>query len=63
LNGFWDFYHDTNQCFYLWQFMAIFLDSQNLSYPYKRKNKGKNGFFFAATKWTWAHGDGSEGNP
>jgi hypothetical protein len=39
--------------------MTIFLDSQNLGYH----TKGKNGFFFAATKWTWAHGDGSEGNP
>jgi hypothetical protein len=58
-NGFWDFYHGTNQCFYLWQFIAIFLGSQNVGYPYKRKKGGF--YFFFDTKWTWANGDGSEG--
>jgi len=41
--------------------MAIFLDSQNLGYLYKRKKKKKVDFFFVAIKWT--HGDGSKGNP
>jgi hypothetical protein len=58
---FGNFYHGTNQCFYLWQFITIFLDSQNLGYPYRRKNRWI--FIFSATKWTWADGDESKGIP
>jgi len=31
--------------------------------PIQKEKKEKWIFFLVATKWTWAHGDGSEGNP
>ncbi len=43
--------------------MAIYGHFSRFSKPRLPIQKEKMDFFFATTKWTWAHGDGLEGNP